>query len=171
MWLAYLSNRLSTVLLVKYLLVDVYLFIGGLALQVFSRPVTEAGIPEPETLEETLEALENAETAEAPSNDPRIREVRRRLVGLSVFLGPPASLSDWKTAIGDAAGIIAARHFPESDSPLLEAAVGPLLQRSRAWVEALGHGEDLPLPSASRAAADPISSRFGGGRPRSCLEC
>lgn len=145
MWLSYLSNRLTTVLLVKYLLVDLYLFAGELALQIFARSWDETAIPEPESLEETLEALENAETAETPSEDPQIRNIRRRLVSVAALLGPPPSLADWKTALDDAAGVIAARHFPDSKAPLLEAAVGPLLQRSRIWVEALGHGEDYRL--------------------------
>lgn len=145
MWLAYLSNRLTTVLLIKYLLVDVYLFVGDLALQVYSSPADETLIPEPETLEETLEALENAEAAEAPADDPQIREIRRRLVGLSAVLGAAPTLADWKNAVVEVAAVIAVRHFPDSQTPLLEAAVGPLLQRGRVWIEALGRGEDYRL--------------------------
>lgn len=145
MWLAYLSNRLTAILLVKYLLVDIYLFVGNLALQIFSVPTGEAVIPEPESLEETLEALEHAEAAEAPSKDPQIQQIRQRLVGLSAMLGRTPTLVDWKNAVVDAAAVIAARHFPGSEAPLLEAAVGPLLQRGRVWIESLGRGEDYRL--------------------------
>jgi len=145
MWLAYLSNRLTTLLLVKYLLVDMYLFVGQLALQVFARPSDEPVIPDPESLEETLEALETAETSKTPAEDPKIAEIRRRLAGPAVLLGATPSLTDWKSAVQEAAAVIAVRHFPQSDEPLLEAAVGPLLQRSRVWFEALARGEDYRL--------------------------
>lgn len=141
--LTYLSGQLTVLMLTKYLMADIYLFLGKLAAGAYAE---QEILPEEgkEALEETLEQLETLEEEPASAGDPRLQELRRRLAGLSSVLAPPG-LAEWKTAIYEAALIISKKHFPESDAPLEEAAVGPLLERTRAWTEIFVRGEELPL--------------------------
>ena len=57
-WLAYLSYHLTLLIFIKYLMVDLYLFFGKLAVEAYdneSTPIREKG---EEELEKTLEELE-----------------------------------------------------------------------------------------------------------------
>jgi hypothetical protein len=51
----------------------------------------------------------------------------------------------WKNAVYEAAAVISKKYFPESDAPLEEAAVGPLLERTRSWIATFSKGEDFPV--------------------------
>jgi hypothetical protein len=144
---AFLSNRLTLLMLVKYLLVDVYLYCGRLALEVFQGQT--AGEIDEDVLKADLEnALESLDAAADQASgeqmrDPDIRRIRERFVGLAAVVTATPTLADWKTAVRDAAEVIAARHFPGSAKPLEEAAIGPLLDRSRAWIATLTKAEEL----------------------------
>jgi hypothetical protein len=143
--IAFLSNRLTLLTLIKYLMVDLYLYLGRLALDVFQGTAASEYAEDAlkQDLEETLEKMDAAAAAEEvdPEPDPDIRRIRERFVGLAAVLYATPTLGDWKNAVRDAAEVIAVRHFPHSAKPLEEAAIGPLLERSRVWIKTLAKGE------------------------------
>jgi len=121
-WLAYLSNRLTMLTLTRCLLVDVYLFVGRLAIQAYDEEGKEELIPsELGELEKVLEDLDSLEPSEPDVTDTRILEIRNRLVGFSSILISSPGLEDWKKAVGRAAKVIARKYFPDAKRPLEEA--------------------------------------------------
>jgi hypothetical protein len=147
MWLAYLSNRLTLLLLVKYLMVDLYLYFGKLASVTFAvgEEDDQEAIEAQEHLEKTLEELGSLENVQYRQLDPAIQEIRNHLMGFTAILTSNPTFSDWKNAVYQAAMAISTKYFPESDTPLQEAALGPLLERSRSWIVKLSKGEDYFL--------------------------
>ena len=145
-WLAYLSNRLTMLTLTRCLLVDVYLFVGRLAIQAYNEEGKEEPIPsELGELEKALEDLNSLEPSEPDVTDTQILEIRNRLVGFpSMFISSPG-LEDWKKAVGHAAKVIAGKYFPDAERPLEEAALGPLLTRSQIWIKSVCKTEKIPV--------------------------
>lgn len=134
-WLVYLSNRLTMLTLTRCLLVDVYLFVGRLAIQTYNEEAEEGSIPsELGEMEKTVEDFDSLEPSEPDVTDIQILEIRNRLVGFPSMLISSPGLEDWKKAVGRAANLIAVKYFPEAEHPLEEAAIGPLLTRSQAWI-------------------------------------
>jgi len=143
-WLAYFSNRLTMLILTRCLLVDIYLVVGKMAIEAYheqdgSRPFV------PDELEKSLEDLDSLPAMEPVIMDPRIREIRNRLVGFGTLLISTPGPKQWKKAVGQAAGIIAERYFPDAERPLEEAAIGPLLRRSQFWIKSLCESEKMPV--------------------------
>ena len=147
MWLAFLSNRLTILILIRHLLVDLYLYLGMLAVEAFDEEATyiEDKRLSKEELEAVLEELEAADVSEPESIDPQIDAIRNRLIGLATLIRTNPGIAEWKAAVVDAAGVISARYFPEAGNPLEEAAVGPLLDRTRSWIETISKGEEYLL--------------------------
>jgi hypothetical protein len=144
-WLAFLSQRLVTLILVKHLLVDVYLFTGKLALAAYDR-VTESSMEEDNNvLVDTLEELYGMEEPKAANQDPQILEIRNRLVGFPGLMISDPTWEQWKSAIQDAAKLTAGKYFPASDNPMEEAAVGPLLYRTQSLLGTLAKGEGIAI--------------------------
>jgi hypothetical protein len=145
-WLAYLSNRLTMLTLTRCLLVDIYLFVGRLAIQVYDEEEKE----EPDSseiseLEKALKDFDSLEPSEPDITDPQILEIRNRLVGISSMLISSPGLEDWKNAVGHAANVIAKKYFPDAKRPLEEAILGPLLTRSQMWIESVCKTEKIPV--------------------------
>lgn len=145
-WLFFLSGRLTTLVLTRCLLLDVYLFSGRLAVQVFDLERSEFayGLNKDE-LEKALSDLESLGALEPRPTDPRLLQIRRRLVGFSATVLSTPGLKAWKQAVREAAEVTARKHFPTAERPLEEAALGPLLERSRMWLKSLADAERLPL--------------------------
>jgi hypothetical protein len=147
MWLAYLSNRLTLLLLMKYLLIDVYLFFGELAIEAFDH--SETANPEElkteEDLKNTLQELNSLEDLTDPDLAPELKAIREDLIGFFSVVTATPSLTEWKNAVYEAGRIVSRKYFPESANPLEEAALGPLLERSRHWIGTLGKGEEYLL--------------------------
>ncbi|WP_419659661.1 hypothetical protein [Desulfosarcina variabilis] len=144
-WILFLSRKLLVLVLVKNLLLDITLFTGKLALDAFdgkSDGPVEANRQSPEAVLEDLSHLEMASTLQ---EDPQIAIIRQDLVGFSTVLISTPTWQDWKTAVRKAAEVLARRQFPDSDRPLEEAAIGPLLVRTRSWLGTLGKGNDIRL--------------------------
>jgi len=145
-WLAYLSNRLTMLTLTRCLLVDVYLFVGRLAIQAYAEEGKEEAIPsELGELENALEDLDSLEPSRPDVTDTRILEIRNRLVNFPSMLFSSPGLEDWKKAVGRAAEVIAGKYFPDAEHPLEEAALGPLLTRSQAWIKSVCKTEKIPV--------------------------
>jgi len=145
-WLAYLSNRLTMLTLTRCLLVDVYLFVGRLAIQAYNEEGKEEPIrSELGELEKALEDLDSLEPSEPDVTDTQILEIRNRLVGFPSMLISSPGLEDWKKAVGHAAKVIARKYFPDEERPLEEAALGPLLTRSQIWINSVCKTEKIPV--------------------------
>ena len=144
--LAYFSNRLTVLILAKCLLTDIYLFVGKIGVDAFED--TEENyypVADVEDLEKTLEEINLIEPPDIVIDDSQILTVRDRLVGLNRLILAAPGFADLKGAIKEAAEIIAAKYFPAADRPLEEAALGPLLKRSRSWLNTLCDSEKLPI--------------------------
>jgi hypothetical protein len=147
MWLAYLSNRLTLLLLIKYLMTDLYLFFGKLAIEAFGHKETDnsEGLETEAVLENTLQELNSFEDIKDPAVDPEIKAIREGLIGFLSVLTATPTLTEWKNAVYEAGRIVSRKYFPESANPMEEAALGPLLERSRHWIGTLGKGEEYLL--------------------------
>jgi len=145
-WIAYLSNHLTILILTKCLLVDVYLFIGKAAIQAYGEEEEmEFVSTEIDGLEQTLEELSAMESSAPEPADPQIEAIRNRLVGFSSMIIAPPGFEDWKKAIMETATVIAERYFPDSERPLEEAALGPLLTRGQVWIQSICETEKISL--------------------------
>lgn len=141
-WLTYLSRRLTTLLLIKYLMADLYIFIGKLAIEAYSSAETRVLGQGEKELEATLEELDALENTDQTEKDPRVKLVRDRLVGFSSILIEDPTLKKWQEAVREAADIISTSYFPDSESPLEEAALGPLLDSARIWATKVSKGKE-----------------------------
>jgi hypothetical protein len=146
MLLAYASNRLTILVLLRYMLVDLYLFSGEVAVEAFEQPPTpvEAGETSEAELQATLEELDSAGDniqEDDLSSDPQILAIRRQLVGFTALLSETPTPKIWWTAIISAAEVIARNYFPDAPKPAEEAVLGPLLDKSRFWIDTLSRGE------------------------------
>jgi hypothetical protein len=81
----------------------------------------------------------------AMETDPDLLEIRRELVGFSTVMLSNPTWEKWKVAVRKAADHIARKYFPDSDTPVEEAAIGPLLYRTRSWLDTLGKGETIAI--------------------------
>ncbi|VVS93006.1 hypothetical protein [Desulfoluna spongiiphila] len=146
-WLITLSGNLSMMVLGKCLLADLHLFVGKTALELYGVSGPEGEDPEepPETMEEALKELEDLDDAPPAAMDPALAPLRKRITGVSALLHPTPSLSTFRETVAESAEILAQCHFPESDYPLDETRIGPILESTRHLLAHLGKGESLPV--------------------------
>jgi len=144
-WIFLLSRKVVALLLLRTLVLDITVYIGKVALNAYDRK--HAGSEEDDVgiLEETLEDLSHVQMPPAMETDPVLLEIRQELVGFSSVMLSSPTWEKWKEAVRKAANHIARKHFPDSDAPVEEAAVGPLLYRTRSWLETLGKGETIAI--------------------------
>ncbi|GAB6909579.1 hypothetical protein JCM12296A_54240 [Desulfosarcina cetonica] len=142
-WVLFLSRKLVILILLKNLLLDITLYIGKLAIDTFDQPNNRPAAEDPENIEETLEALSHADPTPTRGYDPEIAAIRHHLVGLTTVMFSDPTFQRWRTAVREAAEVIARRHFPNADHPLEEAAIGPLLNRTRSLLSTLGKGDSI----------------------------
>ena len=64
-------------------------------------------------------------------------------MGFSTIILSNPTWQDWKSAVRKAAEVLSRRHFPDSDRPLEEAAIGPLIYRTRSLLSTLGKGNKV----------------------------
>ena len=140
-WILFLSRKLLVLVLMKILVVDIVLFVGQLALDSFDSvkrgPVEE----DADTLEATLDELSQVPIGPTADGDPALVDIRRRLVGFPTIVLSNPTWQEWRGAVRSAAEILARRHFPDADNPLEEAALGPLLNRTRSYLRTLAQGD------------------------------
>jgi hypothetical protein len=145
-WLFYLSRRLTILTFTRYLLLDIYLFGGVLAVEAYGQEQGDVELPpEPRELERSLKDLNDLKEPNASTSDPQIQEIRSRFGGWIGSLLFSPGMEEWTKAVKDAAELIARKYFPDSDRPLEEAALGPLLERCRFWISSLCETEKLPV--------------------------
>lgn len=145
-WLIYLSNQLTVLSLTRFFLMDIYLFTGKQAILAYDHEIREEPIPmDAGEIEQDLSDLANLIEPESRLQDPKIQEIRNRLVGLNAMLFMSPGYGEWKAGIGEALRVVAAMYFPESTAPLEEARVGPILTRCRCWLQSVADAERLPV--------------------------
>lgn len=146
-WLAFFSNRLTILLTTRYLMLDVYLFIGKLAIDAYDNESEKSTLRfyQEAELEKTFRALNAAEAAGPSQSDPQLKKIRDQLVGIGPLFFNTPGLGDLQAAIETAAKRIAGRYFPDSEKPQEEAALGPLLGRTHVWLRRMCETEKLPV--------------------------
>ncbi len=128
--IAYYSNRLTILILTRTLLLDLYLFIGKLAIDAYDPSrIHHENKFDSDHLAETLTSLYDSESFNQWQGDTEVIEIRDRLVGIPKRIILPPTFSQWRDAIIQAVTLIAERNFSQSDAPLEEAALGPILIR------------------------------------------
>jgi hypothetical protein len=145
-WIAYLSQRLTVMMAVRCMLIDLYLHTGKIAMDAFdsqrkSAPAGEGG----KASRAVLDAYEAALEKESRPLPDELEDIRSALTGLPGRLWQPPGIEEWYRAVERAAHVIAAGHFPESQAPLDEAACRVLLDRGRYWLETMAAARRLPV--------------------------
>ncbi|CAN2049555.1 conserved hypothetical protein [Candidatus Magnetomoraceae bacterium gMMP-13] len=146
-WLFYLSRHLIMLILTKCLLVEIYLFTGKLGVRIYDKEDKEEEplLYEAEELEKTLKALDSLETEEPDIYQPEILKIRKSLVGFNAVFFSNPGLKEWKNAVIRASDVIAIKHFPNAEKPVEEASIGPLMERTRMWLNTLCETENYPV--------------------------
>lgn len=147
-WLIYLSNQLTILSLTRFFLMDIYLFAGKQAILAYDHePRHEAAPQDAEEIEQDLADLAGLIEPESRPADPRIREIRNRLVGVNSLVFSPPGVTEWKSGFEEALRVIAGTYFPESPAPVEEARLGPILVRCRFWLQSISDTGKLPIVS------------------------
>jgi hypothetical protein len=142
-WIFLLSRKVVALLLIRTLVLDITVYVGKVALNAYDQDHDSSGEDNVDILEETLEDLSQMQMPPAMETDSELLEIRRELVGFSTVMLSNPTWEKWKVAVRKAADHIARKYFPDSDTPVEEAAIGPLLYRTRSWLETLGKGETI----------------------------
>lgn len=129
----------------RYLLADAYLFLGRLCMAVYGEDAPYLMEEKKMDLEMILTELSRAKSENGNQHSEKMADIRSRLVGMPSVLVSEPGVSKWKKAVTQAAELIARGYFPESESPLFEARIGPLVSRSRVFMASLSKGEDVPM--------------------------
>jgi hypothetical protein len=157
-WLMYFSNQLILISLTRFFLVDLFLFVGKQAIAAYqSGESATADFLNDRDVEQTLEELTRMPSDESVLLDDRLIDIRNRLLGIYSLIRSPG-IGDWKKSLFEALHHIACRHFPESPSPVDEAAVGPLLEQLQVYLTAISNSRDMPI--IRRLHSFPLSYGF-----------
>ncbi len=144
-WIFLLSRKVVAFLLIRTLVLDITVYVGKVALNAYDQDHDRSEEENIAILEETLEDLLHVQMPPVMKTDPVLLEIRQELVGFSAVILSNPNWEKWKVAVRKAADHIARNYFPDSDTPVEEAAIGPLLYRTRSWLGALGKGETIAI--------------------------
>ena len=145
-WLAFLSHRLVAMSLLRCMVTDLYLAVGLLAVECYDEDEPER---EPnDDIAAHVSGFKWFYRKEDGFPDPRIREIRRSLPGVSDSLNPGQWGLRWRRAVERAALILASDQFPLAPDPLQEASFGAAMERFSAWLAALSGLESNPMIGA-----------------------
>jgi len=147
-WVFYLSNQFTVMTLTRYLLLEIYLYTGLLAVRAYGQTDNKQPVSfSQEELDNLMLDLEKLQAIDISmqSQIPELKEIRKKNLGFGRGLLSNLSFKQWKIAIVESAHVIASAHFPDSDSPLMEACVGPLLERSRYWLKTVNTIQSIPV--------------------------
>ncbi len=145
-WIAYLSQRLTVMMAIRCLLVDIYLFTGKVAVDTFDRQRNApAASEDTKDAAAVLEAFESSLKGNHGHMTDELATLRNELVGIPARLLNPPSMAQWRQAVEKAARLIAAEYFPSSPAPLEEAQCRVLLNRGSYWLQAMADAHRLPV--------------------------
>ena len=145
-WLIYLSNQLTILSLTRFFLMDIYLFAGKQAILAYDHESRHEAMPQDAgEIEQDLADLAELIEPEFRLPDPRIQEIRNRLVGVNTLIFSSPGYTEWKSGFEDALRVIAGTYFPESPAPVEEARLGTILVRCQFWLQSVCDTEKLPI--------------------------
>jgi len=145
-WLIYLSNQLTILSLTRFFLMDIYLFAGKQAILAYDHESRNEAMPQDTgEIEQELADLAELIEPEFRLQDPRIQEIRNRLVGVNTLIFSTPGYTEWKSGFEEALRVIAGTYFPESPAPVEEARLGPILVRCQFWLQSVSDTEKLPI--------------------------
>jgi hypothetical protein len=144
-WIFLLSRKVVVLLLIRTLVLDITVYVGQVALNAYDHDHEKSEENGVDRLEETLEDLSHMQMPPEMETDPDLLEIRRELVGFATVMWSNPTWEKWKSSVRKAAEHIARKYFPDSDTPVEEAAIGPLLYRTRSWLNTLGKGEMIAI--------------------------
>ena len=145
-WLIYLSNQLTILSLTRFFLMDLYLFAGRQAILAYDPESRHEAIPQDAgEIEQELADLAELIEPEFRLPDPRIQELRNRLVGINTLIFSSLGYMEWKFGFEEALRVIAGTYFPESPAPVEEARLGTILIRCQFWLQSACDTEKLPI--------------------------
>jgi len=145
-WIFYLSNQLTIISITRYMLLEIYLYVGRLSIDAYgqsgdNQPISLSN----EELEALMSDLEKIQAVTSPVDMPQLSKIRKKRLGLGKGLLSELSFEQWKKAISESSIAIASYHFADSDQPLLEASVGPLLDRCRYYIKTINTIQSIPV--------------------------
>jgi hypothetical protein len=147
-WIFYLSNQFTVISLTRYLLLEIFLYTGLLAVHAYGQTEKKQQVSfSQEELENLMQDLEKLQIIDVSmkSQSPEIIKIRKKYLGFGKGLLSFLSMKQWKMAIEESAQIIAKSHFPDADQPLMEACIGPILDRSRYWLKTVNTIQEMPV--------------------------
>jgi len=147
-WVFYLSKQFTVITITRYLLFEIYLYTGLLAVSAYKQTDKKKQISfseqEIEALMNDLEKLQAIDSS-MQSQIPELKKIRKKNLGFGRGLLSNLSLKQWQMAIVESAQCISAAHFPDADNPLMEASVGPILERGRYWLKTVNTIQSIPM--------------------------
>lgn len=147
-WLIYLSNQLTILTLTRFFLMDIYLFTGKQAILAYDHESPHDAMPQDTgEIEQDLADLAEMTEPESRPPNPRIQEIRNRLVGVNTLVLPSPGYSEWKFGFEEMLQVIAGMYFPESPAPVEEAKLGTILVRCQYLLQSVSDSRKLPIVS------------------------
>jgi hypothetical protein len=138
LWLIYFSNQWTLMTLTRFLLLEIYLFMGQLAIETYDcNPDTENKQYSDDELLQVLKEIETLGINDELSIYSELKPIRNRLVGFNTIWGQMPGLDIWKQSLQEAIRIISTQHFPDSPNPVEEVSLGPLLKRTVHWLNSI----------------------------------
>lgn len=118
--------------LLRCILTDLFLAVGILAVECYDEED-----PEPDSKKEAAAEVSRfrwLQRNEEGYPDPRIRDIRRSLPGMTDSLNLRQWGFRWRRAVERAALVFASDQFPSARNPIEEASFGALVERLSAWL-------------------------------------
>ncbi len=155
-------RRFRSLWLMRYLVADLLLYLGELAVAVYSEqhPSPNGGVAA--DVEETLREISSLQPSTQMTYPENIQRIRNSLVGIPGILVKEPTPAELGVALVSVSEILAASCFPDSSVPLHEAKIGPLVSRLGVFLSSVSRREDYPL--RARILSLRLSTLFNPGR-------
>lgn len=138
-------RRFRSLWLMRYLMADLLLYLGELAVAVYSEQLPPIPQGDRAGIEETLRELSTLSPSTPVTYPEKIQRIRNSLVGVPGILVKEPTPTELSAALIRVSESVAESCFPDSSSPLYEARIGPLAHRLGAFLTSVGRREDYPL--------------------------
>jgi hypothetical protein len=138
-WLAFLSHKLILMSLLRCIFTDLFLAVGMLAVECYDDE--NSGVDREDATPAEVSGLKWFQRHEEGYPDPRIRDIRRALPGMTDSLNLRQWGLRWRRAVERAALVFASDQFPSARNPIEEASFGALVERVSVWLLELSRVE------------------------------
>lgn len=136
-WLAFLSHKLILMSLLRCIFTDLFLAVGMLAVECYGDEDSDVDHEDAAA----VSGLRWFQRHEEGYPDPRIRDIRRSLPGVTDSLNLGQWGLRWRRAVDRAALVFASDQFPSARNPIEEASFGALVERVSVWLLELSRVE------------------------------